>query len=497
MFKKNINYVILANLYKQWRGNRMKKFLAVALLWCLGCIFFISAASAEVVFNYGASERIRQEIWDNLLDLSTMTPTNTNYDRNFFRFKTSLWGSADFNKDTSIYLKFTSEVYYNLGPYKQPAGTGPKITTFTRLDENEGVVDNLYVKANNVFGLPVDLKIGRQDFLGPDMYGEGFLISDGNPNDGSRCFYFNAAKAKWRINENHSVDFVYITDQQRDTYLPTWRTDVPDAGTYYKDKKILNASDEQAFVVYGRNKLSENLTVEPYYIFKKEDSFQFPFGSKKPLDVTPSLDLNTIGARAVYKTGPWTAGGEFAHQFGEYDGGRDRSAYGGYIFGNLKFADMTLKPEFELRFVSLSGDNPNTKKDENWDPLFSRAPYWNELLIYTQIYETVKEGYAIPGYWTNSQLYMAKASVNLTPDTKLSLSYQYWVANQPANTLANFQKMFGTGHERGHLPTLFLTHKFNKNIDAFFQYEYFIPGNFYADNAKNGQFLRWQLQFKI
>jgi len=461
----------------------MKKFLAVALLVLLAGVVYIQEACAEITYTYGASERIRQEVWDNLLDLKTLPRgNNTNYDRNFFRFKTSLWAGADFNKDTGVFLKLTSEVYYNLGPYRQPWNQ--------HLDENEGVVDNLYLKANNVFGVPVDLKIGRQDFLGPDMYGEGFLFRDGNPNDGSRCFYFNAAKAKWRINEDHNVDIVYITNQFQDRYLPTWRTAVPDAGTYYNNKKILNASDEQAFMLYGRDKLSENLTVEPYYIFKREE--KHPLGPP-----TPELDLNTIGARAEYKTGPWTFGGEFAHQFGEYDGGRDRSGYGGYLFGKRKFADMPLKPEFELRFVSLSGDNPDTEKNENWDPLFAKAPYWNELLIYVQIYEFIPETYAMPGYWSNLQLYMAKATMELTPDTKLALSYQYWRANQDAQPLAPHRAMFGDGHDRGHLPTMFLTHKFNKNIDAFFQYEYFIPGDFYADNAKNGQFLRWQLQFKI
>jgi len=461
----------------------MKKLLAVALVVLFGAVFFISTVHAEMTFNYGASERIRQEVWDNLLDLKTLpAANNTNYDRNFFRFKTSLWGSADFNKDTSLYLKLTSEVYYNLGPYSQPWEQ--------KLDENEMVVDNLYIKANNIFGLPVDLKIGRQDFLGPDMYGEGFLFSDGTPNDGSRTFYFNAAKAKWRINENHNVDFVYIANQFQDKFLPTWRTSVPDAGTYYNHKKILNASDEQAFVVYGRDKLSENLTVEPYYVFKKEK--EHPLGPP-----TSELDLNTVGARVVYKADPWKAGAEFAHQFGEYDGGRDRSANGGYIFGSRKFADMKFKPEFELRYVYLSGDDPDTKKNENWDPLFSKAPYWNELLIYVQIYEFIKETYAMPGYWSNLQLYMAKASMELTPDTKLTLAYQYWRSNEKAQPLASHAAMFGDGHERGHLPTLFITHKVNKNIDAFFQYEYFFPGDFYGDKAQNGQFLRWQLQFKI
>ena len=493
----------------------LKKFLSVALLVLLVGVFFISAAYAEVTFNYGASERIRQEIWDNLADLKTMKPTNSSYDRNYFRFRTSLWGSADFNKDTGVYLKVTNEFKYNLGPYKQPSDPLSKVNDYVRLDEDELVFDNLYVKANNIFGLPVDLKIGRQDFLGPDMYGEGFLILDGTPGDGSRTFYFNAAKAKWRLNQNNNIDFVYISSQERDTYMPVWHTSVPNAGTYFDNKKILNASDEQGFVVYSRNKLSENLTLEPYYIFKKEDEFQFPFGTAKPASITPELDLNTLGSRAVYTSGPWTVGGEFAYQFGEYDGdkgdpkyfynktdqkgyaGEDREGYGGYIFGKRKFADMKLKPELELRFVYLSGDDPDSDKNEDWDPLFSRNPSWNELIIYTQPNETIKEGYAIPGYWTNLQLFMAKVSMELTPDTKLSISYQYLRSNEKANPLAGQSAMFDDGKEKGHLPTLFISHKFSKNIDAFFQYEYFIPGDFYADNAKNGQFLRWQLQFKI
>ena len=286
------------------------------------------------------------------------------------------------------------------------------------------------------------------------------------------------------------MDFVYIVDQFEDTFLPAWRTAVPNAGTYYDNKKILNASDERAFMVYGRDKITENLTVEPYYIYKREKEHPL-----KP--ATPQLDLNNFGAHAVYKSDPWAFGGEFVYQFGEYNGGRDRAGYGGYAYANRKFADLPLSPVFELRYVYLSGDKPDTDKDENFDPLFSRAPYWNELLIYTQIYETITEGYAIPGYWTNSQMFMAKVTMDVTPDTKFSLSYQYWLANEKAQTLPPFKAMFANGHERGHLPTAFITHKFSKDIDAFFQYEYFIPGNFYNDSAKNAQFLRWQLQFKI
>lgn len=472
----------------------MKRRVVLGLVVWLCVVCFFSVAQAEVQFKFGASERIRQEIWDNLIDLKTLPVTPPDF--SFFRFKTSLWGSAEFNPDTMVYLKLTSEVYYYLfGPRQYPKIGGG----WTRLDENEGVVDNLYIKANNVFGLPLDLKIGRQDFFPTDIYGEGFLFSDGTPQDGSRTFYFNAAKATWKFNEKHKVDLVYITNQFQDTYLPTWRTHIHDSLTYYNNRKILDASDSQAFVVYGRNTLTDTLYIEPYYVYKREE--ETPIVQK-----IPELNLNTVGMRAIHTYAPWTFGGEFAYQFGEYKddkkgvsvfSGQDRRGFGGYIFGKRKYADMKLKPEFELRFVYLSGDDPATGTNENFNPLYSRQPYWNELLGYVMINEFIRDVAKIAFYWSNAQLYMAKVTMELSPATKLALSYQYWRANEIAQPIASLRPMFGDGRERGHLPTLFLTHKFNKHINGFFQYEYFIPGNFYADKAACGQFLRWNIQFTI
>ena len=348
----------------------------------------------------------------------------------------------------------------------------------TRFDEDELIVDNLFFDAKNIFGLPADIRIGRQDFIGPTGYGEGLLILDGTPGDGSRSFYFNAAKAVIKFNQNNTLDLVYITDPKTDLYLPS---------LYAGAKKQLTASNEEGFVVYGRNKINDNLTIEPYYMYKKEDKF----------GATPELELNTLGARAVFKMDSWKLRGEFAHQFGEYEGGRDRTGNGGYVFIGKSFENVALKPEFDLGYVYLSGDDPNSKdKHEGWDPLFSRAPMWNELIIYTLINETVKDGGAIPGYWTNLNLIKASAKMNFTQNTNLSLSYQYLRASESTKGLSS--KMFSnSGKEMGHLPTAMLNHKFSKNLDGYLQAEYFIPGNFYSNNTNNAIFLRWQLQFKI
>jgi hypothetical protein len=452
-----------------------KKLFFTVFLGLVASIFFVTTAYADIAFDYGASIRLRQEIWDNVIDLGT-----SQADRNFFRLRMSLWGKADFTKDIGAYAKLTTEPKYYLGPYR---------FNDKKVEIDEIVFDNLYFKANNIFGLPVDVKIGRQDFLGPDMYGEGFIFLDGTPGDGSRTFYFNAAKIKWRIAGKHSLDFLLISDPRTDIYLPSVHSAVSGSSGYYNNKKVLTASMEKAAAVYGNFKLIESLSVEPYYVYKTED----------PVGTNPKLKLNTVGARAVFNLNNWTLRGEFAHQFGSYDGGRDRDANGGYFFFGRKYDNVALKPSFDLGYVYLSGNkNPQSKTDSHtgWDPLFSRAPFWNELIIYTLISETANDGGPIPGYWTNLHLLMAKFKMQFSQKTDLTLTYQYLLADQKTSGL-NTAVYSNNGKERGHLPTAMLNHKFTKQLDGFLQLEYFIPGNFYSDNARNATFFRWQLQYKL
>jgi hypothetical protein len=439
------------------------------MLLLLGAVLYVPYADAETKFDYGASFRLRQEIWDDVVDLGLSKP-----DRSFFRLRSSVWGKADFSQDLGAYLKLTNEMKYQVGSFRTKANRD-------EFEEDELIVDNLYFDAKNIFGAPVDLRIGRQDFLGPNTYGEGFLIMDGTPADGSRTFYFNAAKATVRFNQNNSVDFVYITDPKNDEYLPSLYT-----GT----KRQMTTSNEQGYVIYGRSKINDNLVLEPYYIYKTENAF-----AAGPAAI-PKLKLNTVGARVVATANSWKFGGEFAHQFGQYDGGLDRRGNGGYIFVSRKYDNVSLKPEFDLRYVYLSGDDPGTTgKNEAWNPLFSRNPYWNELIIYSLPNEQLKNGGPVPGYWTNMEILKATLRLNFTPDTKLDLAYQYlWAPEQSGIKNAMFSN---DGTSRGHLPTAILTHKFSKNLDGMLQLEYFIPGNFYTSAADNATFFRWQLNYKI
>lgn len=474
---------------------------------------FVSDCFAEIKTDFGATFRLRQEYWDNVLSLKTDNASNvaqTNpTDRNFFRLRTNLWAKVDFTKDTGVYIRLGNEARYYLGQYRYKIGMNPP--QYDRFEPDELFIDNLYLNLIDVFGLPVDLRIGRQDFLGPNGYGDGFVILDGTPGDGSRSFYFDAIRASIKVTKDNIIDLVAISNTAVERHLPLLHgTDKP-AATYYGNKRILNPGNEQAYMLYSKNKIGDALTLDPYYIYKIEH-YTIPF--RKGPTPDSKLRLNTAGLRATYKLDKWLFKAEYAHQWGEYDSptlandGRKRTGNGLNLSIGKKYDTIALKPEFELGFLYLSGeDNASDLRKENkhtgWNPLFSRAPTFNEVTIYSLLYETISDSGAIPAYWTNLSMLSAKLKLAVTADTGIILGYQYLMADKKygiansAATDAGALSADDTGKVRGHVIPTMITHKFNKNLDGFIQTEFFEPGNYYKDRAQRAIFFRWQLQYRI
>ncbi len=437
--------------------------LCVFILTLVG-ILLAQPVFAEMTFKWGPYLRIRHEFWKNWNNFNNDTLTN----RNYFRIKTSLWGQVNFNKDNSLYAKLTNE---NKTYTYFPQSTGKKGFHY---QINEVVFDNLYLDLKNVIsGAPIDVRLGRQDFYG--MYGDGFLISDGTPSDGSRTTYFDAAKASWRINKKSSLDFLAINNKKYDLNLPIINE--------VKPRQQLNLSDETAYALIYKNDEIKNLHYEPYFIYKVEEgsNTNFNIGDNK---------LGTIGAYGKYTFGPYLLKGQFAYETGE-EGTHDRNGIGGYTFLTRSFKDVKFKPTANIGYMYLSGDNPKTDKVEAWDPLFSRWPIMSD--VYSELYYLtyITEG-GIIGYWTNTQL--AKVGLVLVPTkkSKLSLAYYYLRANYPMTGA-----IFGTGKNRGQLVTAKWDYAFNKNISFYTMGEIFHPGDFYGvNNRDDGLFLRSQLELK-
>jgi len=442
-----------------------------------------SGSSDSLEYKWGGALRLRNEYWKNWKDMNNDVLDN----RNFFRVKTSLWGQVDYTKDYTGFIKLTNEFkpYTYLGgsvstlPDKNPNKKGYQFMI------DEVLVDNLYFDVRNFLTLPVDLRIGRQDFLG--TYGEGFLIMDGTPQDGSRTFFFDAAKATWRIDPNNTLDLILINDPRDDDVLPVINRDeykliYATSPKYY----LLNTTREKASVLYWKNKAVKGLNLEGYYIYKTEDD---KGGAGLQAEETR---LNTVGSFAKYTMASCILRGQLAYQFGEY-GDEDREGLGGYAWIDHDFKDTQWSPQLSVGYVYLSGDDSSTSKMEGWDPLFSRFPLWSELYLLSYASET-----RIVGYWTNLSMPGVSLKFKPTDKMKLTFAYYYLMANENPPTFASTKVFSFDSKQRGQLPQARIDYKFDKkgNITGYFLAEYFKPGKFYV-NKDPAVFLRTELQIKF
>jgi hypothetical protein len=414
------------------------------------CVLWSTAAWAGVDVTQGGMVQLEHEYWKNLFDHTNDTKDN----QSLFRIKSSLWGNIGI-KDAGVadalglYVRLSNEI--KTYPY-YAALDKPNGDKNMRGDINEAVFDNLYLDAKGVMGLPLDLRLGRQDLA--MEYGEGFLIMDGSPLTTGRTIYFNAAKAVYHLAEKRQLDFIYIHDNRDDDYLPIINENSPPTS--------LNTSDEEAWAVYYKDSTIKNLDFEKFYIRKQEEAGGAAFQAQ-------GTELNTVGFFTRYTIPAVTLRGQLAYQFGKY-GEEDRQGYGGYFFADKAFNDKALKPALSAGYVYLSGDDAGSSKMEAWDPLFSRWPWMSELVAYSYLVESGA------GYWTNLGLWRVEGSLSPFEKTRLTLRYNYVMANETFSGA-----YFGTEKNRGRLYQAVLAQTINKNVSFSVTGEYFLPGDFYAE----------------
>ena len=439
----------------------MKKLLCVFLF----TVFAAVPLLAEMKLTFDALARARYERLLNVFDAGLSGKD----EKSFFRFKFTAGLLADFDGWASAYARIGTESrsYIYNGEGNGINGNG-KVGN-AQYDINEFFIDNLYVKIPYILDV-LELKAGRMDLPIPE-YGEGFLIADGTPLDGSRTWYFNAVKAKfvWGENKKSSVELIGIYNPRVDDVLPVANENAPSTP--------LNESNESGFMVYARTGDKDALYFEPYYMYKHEDAVQAG---------RLENDINTFGSYVKYNLNDFvTLRGQGAIQINNCDR-ETNTAFGGYIFADTPFAGI-INP-FSIGYAYLSGNNPNTSGTQGWNPLFSRYPWVSEAVCYLFKYES---GLA---YWTNVQLYKTDLNFSVTKELKILLSGALLYANESYFGVAD---MFGEGRNRGTLGMAKVSYAFSKNINAFVLCEYFKPGDFYFAGAKDSVFARMELSAKL
>jgi len=423
------------------------KYLCIVLL--LLTLPAARAQSGNGTFDFGFEQRVRTEDWNNLFDYGD----GTDDQRNQIRYRTRVWGKAPLSKDIDVFVGLvqeTNQIVVQRCPY--------------RFDEV--AFEHAYIDIKKLFVKGLSLRVGRQNI----MKGEGFILLEGNPWDGSRSIYFNAADLAYTWKKS-KIELIGISNPRTDRYLPK----------IHDRSRQLVEWDEQAIGTYYTDNNLKNTSVEAYYFYKKETrdrravtNFQFQ----------PDRHVNTGGGRVVQKMSHgWEATGEMALQWGQQRPSTSISGWGGY--GYLKKSwKTTWKPSLQAGYWGMSGDDPATSnKVEGWDPLFARWPKFSELYLYSMLRE---KGVA---YWTN--LGMWQTELLVAPTKRLGGRLTYYRMNAFHTFPQGSTAIFGTGTGRGNLYQARLDLNLNKYWKGHAMYERVSPGTFYAQRAPS-YFVRFE-----
>lgn len=352
----------------------MNRLFAVALA---GAVLPL-AARAESGLDAGADIRIRQEFLDNVPYGGYMGDGGPSPYMNWLKFRTRVWARAE-GDGFGVYGRIANEFR-----------AYPTDETENWRFPDELFLDNLYLDLLDLGGF-ADLRVGRQDFVGPDAYGAGRVLMDGNNIDGSRSQFFDAVRLRLKESETESTDLLAIYNGSHD--VPNIGSTESGPGGARKSNRWRNTIRpgyvgvvEAGGGLYHRSRSIEELPLDLYWIFKHESDGHGPEGA-----VMAGRDMHTVGALAKPKFGE-TLGGEFeaAYQFGEKEGGADIAAWMGYaaLRWDPRVADGW-RPWAKASVYALSGDSSRMENDDTdraWDPVWARWPQFSELWTYTMEY---------------------------------------------------------------------------------------------------------------
>jgi len=478
-------------------NSKHTRAVVAALSLALGAVGTLGTQGAAAdqtfgKFSVGADMRLR-EVYVGYIGLNdtTLTPTgastglaNPTANRVFQRYRFRGWGQWAPSEHFALAARLIWEGrHYTLPPKSAftPASFPPGIA-FEQWYSGGILFDALTLDFKKVANTGLSLKVGRQDLI----LGNGWLVLDGTPIDGSRTIYMDAARATWAVDSiKTTVDLIYVNNAANtDNFPKALNGEIEDQIEQY----------EQGAILYARNKsLIKDTDLDLYAIYKSNRpnytprnirvNNGYPFAS-----TADDGQVYAVGARIDAKLSPhWTLRAEAAGEWGanrvNFDApNRNISALG--FNGRLTYAfNDKLANRLHADLEYLSGDDPDTKNNEAFDPLWGRWPQWSELMIYQWPLDS-RVGQA-----TN----LIRANIGwiakVHPTTEILIDYHaLWAAQQSVRNANQFFNISHDGNFRGNLFTAWVKTKLNKNLSGHLLAEYLAPGDFYAVNRQEGSY---------
>ncbi|PLX33164.1 MAG: hypothetical protein C0600_01010, partial [Ignavibacteria bacterium] len=179
----------------------------------------LSGQESDATLLVDADHRVRMVYWD-----AGLFPVN-GWEGWFTRHRTRAGVTWNPSPEFRVRAAFANEFFSWYRHRDKPDFT---------LDEI--FFDNLYVQWRPET-LPLEVTLGRQNM----PLGEGFVVMDGSPLDGSRSIYFNALRADIHPAEDHRITLFAMHQPAQDDLLPRindsdrrlFDTDKDGIGVYY------------------------------------------------------------------------------------------------------------------------------------------------------------------------------------------------------------------------------------------------------------------------
>jgi hypothetical protein len=436
-------------------GNRTK--LAGALL-----VLATGPALGTEGFSWGGDFRFRIE---GLNHIPTDRPFNAEVYQLFNRDRTRLWAKYGFTENIDILARLTNEFrFYDTNDGRQDPGTWEFL--------GEVTPDQFYLDARKLANGLIDTRLGRQDFV----YGTGKILADGTPLDGSRTFFADGAKVTFNF-QGHSLDLLGLYTAQQ-----------PQPVINNQDTNLIE-SDQWAAGLYGKYNRFEQVPFEYYWIYKHENDTATSY-KEKGRYVLGDANFSTFGFRVMPKFGYGLTGNlEVATQAGTH--GED-DVNGTMVDTSLSFAPPGFLPDYKpllkIGYWYLSGNEADSSSNEGWHPVYGRQPQdnWGELMGYTLI----GSQYSIFG-WSNFSTPFVALEASPIQKSRLILRYS-WVGAAEDDGLGG-----GDGTDRGGLFFALFTFEIMPQLKGHLWGEWFNPGDYYADTARDNSFLRLNLEYSF
>lgn len=345
---------------------------------------FTATLHAQPVLTFDASHRMRFVGWD--AGLGGVGGAPVQFTRNRTRAGFTLRPSASLEIRAALVNEF-----YN---YLEFPGEKP-------FNFDEIAFEHLYARWQDTVGIPLGVTVGRQDM----RLGDGFLIMEGSPLDGSRTLYVNGARLDMEAWTSQRFTLFYLYQPEQDDLLPIINDRERALAEY--TRKIAGIHYDGTF---------EGSTVNAYVIRAEGESRPW----LEPLrEGGERMTSTTIGLRVV-------------RPFGE----------GFDVRAELAFQDMRTKDDFGSTVHdwehAFQGDVGWTAPDgellglgtrfglvsysDRWEPLLGRWPKWNESMVFS------RGILAAPGYWSNLSAFFAEVSCHPLPSLRAVIriqQYQY------------------------------------------------------------------------